>query len=57
MVMFWIWSWFGEVLLENAEEIEAVDEVERYHLNTTTITTTAAAAAARLRFTCNVSIS
>ena len=57
--MFWIWSWFGEVLLENAEEIEAVDEVERYHLNTTTITTTAAAAAAaaRLRFTCHVSIS
>jgi len=56
--MYWIWSWFGEVLLENAEEIEAVDEVERYHLNTTTITTTAAAAAsARLRFTCHVSIS
>jgi len=57
--MFWIWSWFGEVLLENAEEIEAVDEVERYHLNTTTITTAAAAAAAaaRLRFTCHVSIS
>ena len=54
--MFWIWSWFGEVLLENAEEIEAVDEVERYHLNNTTITTTAAAAA-RLRFTCHVSIS